>query len=305
MQTKDYLKEWTESRAYALAPRTIDSYRCTIRLHITPQIGSVDLTQLTPLQIERTISALCAQGKTRSALMVYQLLRTSLQDALRLGLISTNPMITVMRPRHHAQMRRWLETEELDAYLNAVLRDPHRTAWLLALCCGLRRGEIVGLRWGDVDLNRRMLHIRNQRIQLASGQIIDAPPKSASGERDIPLPDELLQLFRAAPTHRPSEYVIHKSDGQPITPNGLDKAHRQMIRLHGLPPVTPHGIRHTMATQAVGQGVHMRVLQQLLGHASYSTTANIYAHVDHSAAAAAVDKITRKMLKFTSSHPNS
>lgn len=193
---------------------------------------------------------------------------------------------------------RWLRR-----FAESSQNRPFALAWQLALCCGLRRGELAGLRWSDVDQAGGLIRVRNQR-QRVGGCLIDAPPKSASGCRDIPIPPSLLPLFErqqllqsanalligAAPV-----YVV-SPDGLPIAPEALNRALAADISAAGVRPINLHGLRHSMATLAVSLGVSMRVLQQLLGHADYSTTAGTYAHVLHTAETAAMDKIAQSVL---------
>lgn len=295
MRISRYMSTWLAVRAPGLAPRTVDSYRQIIDQHIIPQLGNCKLRSLSPARIAPVLAAIAAQHG-RTAELVYTLLRAALADAVRDGLLDRSPMDSIRRPRHDAQMRRWLSTDELPAYVAAAQRDRLGLAWMLALCCGLRRGELCGLRWSDVDLTAMQLHVRNQRQRLEDGRIIDAPPKSSAGVRDVPIPDALRASLQIA--WQPRGYVV-THEGHPYTPSGLDQAHRAMLVANGLPPITLHGLRHSMASAAVSGGVHVRVLQQLLGHASYTTTARVYAHVDQSAATAAIDTIADRVLSYS------
>lgn len=306
MRLSDYLDLWLTKRSASLAPRTRDCYAATIRNHIIPSIGHVDLAKLRPLHVTALLNPLQADGHGRTAQLVYAVLHAALNDrhmasaspsgvdiaeALRNGVIALDQ---VPRPSHTVQHYQHLQQADIPRYLDAIAADRLALAWMLALLCGLRRGEICGLRWPDVDLAAMMLHVHAQRVTLANGRTIDTGPKSASGRRDVPIPTAMLPLLAIA--QQPSGYVVTNQRGAPFTPSGLDQAHREMVARAGLPPVTPHGLRHTMATMAVSSGVHIRVLQQLLGHANYQTTADTYAHVYDAAAAAAVDSIASGML---------
>ena len=269
-------------RSAALRPRTLESYRSLLRLHIAPALGTMELDALTPVAVMEALAPLCASGKSRTAELVYILLRAALGDGLRLRHVAANPMDAVMRPRHRQTRPSPWGPEEIQRYIIGIRTDPHRIAWLLALQCGLRRGEICGLRWSDIDLRGRMFHVSNQRVRLDDGRIVDQPPKTESGDRFVPLPDGLLRILRGA-------YRLGDGYVEPLTPGALDAAHRRTVRRLGLPRLTLHGLRHTMATQALRNGASMRALQQVLGHADYRTTAMIYAHPDFAMLRRAVD----------------
>ena len=273
MTLEAWVTSWITLRSAGLRPRTLESYRALLRLHIAPALGTVELSELSPERIMAMLAPLCAAGHTRTAELCYILLRAALGDALRLRHVAANPMDAVMRPKHHQQRPAPWSPEDVQRYVIGIRGDKHRVAWLLALQCGLRRGEICGLRWSDVDLRGRVLHIRNQRVRLDDGRLIDQPPKTESGVRDVPIPDGLVRILRGA-------YRLGDGYVDPISPGALDAAHRACVRRLGLPPLTLHGLRHTMATNALRNGASMRALQMVLGHADFRTTAMIYAHPD-------------------------
>ena len=284
MKTARYLHEWVNIRSIDLRPRTVESYRATIANHIVPMLGSVPLKRLTPEHIVPLLARLQATGHVRTAQLVYVILSAALRAAEDRDLIRRSPMRSIKKPSHQQAMRRYLTNAELATYTQAAFRDPNRVAWMLALLCGLRRGEICGLRWSDVDLTGNLLHIRNQRVRITGVGLRDAPPKSRAGCRSVPIPAVLLPLLQQG--QQSSGYVVE------LQPEALDRAHRRMCITCGLPPVTPHGLRHTLASQGIRHGVHIKVLQCLLGHADFGTTANIYAHVEAEALSKAVSSLT-------------
>ncbi|HIS04010.1 MAG TPA: site-specific integrase [Candidatus Pullichristensenella avicola] len=282
MTLEGWITHWVAMRSAGLRPRTIEGYLCLLRRHIAPSIGGIALSDLTPDDVMAMLSPLCAAGKTRTAELCFVLLRAALRDALRLRQIPMNPMDAILRPKHRQKRPEPWAPEDIQRYLFGIRTDKYRIAWLLAILCGLRRGEICGLRWSDIDLRARVLHIRRQRVAMESSRVIEGPPKSASGIRDVPLPDGLVSVLREA-FRLGDGYVV------PITPKGLGNAHRTVIRRLGLPYLPLHGLRHTMATNALRNGASMKGLQGVLGHADFGTTANIYTHVDPTLLRGAVD----------------
>lgn len=294
MKTSKYLSNWVNSRRYLLAPRTLDCYEATIRIHVLPKLGDKKLRKLKPEHLFDLLDSLTKQGKSRTAELTYTILKKALKDAVQSGIIDQSPMDLVARPHHKSVSYAHLDPTEIHAYLSAALADKHAIAWCLGLFCGLRRGEICGLRWEDIDLERNLLHVRNQRQRLASGLVVDRQPKSGAGDRIIPLSPELIGLLLLS--WQSSGYVVQSCRGVPITPASLDRCHKKMLTNAGLNPVTIHGLRHTMGSQAITSGVHIKILQTLLGHSSYVTTARYYADVTTPAMVSAIDRITASMV---------
>lgn len=293
-----WVSGWIDRRAPGLAPRTVECYRSVLRLHIAPTIGSRRIDDLKARHISAMLADLLAAGHSRTAQLCYVILRAALADAVRAGKLRSNPADRLDPPRHRRADPRWWTPDELHRFAVFAQNRPFALAWQLALCCGLRRGELAGLRWVDVDQAAGLIHIRNQR-QRVGGRLIDAPPKSAAGRRDLPIPPGLLPLLErqqllqqacAILSGVPPVYVC-SPDGSPIAPEALNRALAADVAAAGVRPINLHGLRHSMATLAVSLGVSMRVLQQLLGHSSYAVTAGTYAHVLHSDQAAAMDKI--------------
>ena len=277
MQTvSDWLGDWLALRSGGLRPRTVESYESNIRLHIAPMIGHLPIDQLSPLDIRPCLARIAAEGHTRAAELCYVMLSAALAD------LPGQPMRGVPRPAHIQRTPEPWNDDQIAAYSAALVDHPHGLALSLALACGLRRGEVCGLRWQDVSWETSEIQVTNQRMRLDSGQIIDAPPKSRAGIRLIPVPDWLMARLRQA--RQLSGYI----DG--ITPSGLNKAHRTLVARLGLPPIPLHGLRHSMATSCIRHGGDMRSLQIVLGHARYSTTADRYTHPDREMLRTAIDK---------------
>lgn len=261
-----WLSDWIALRAPELKPRTIESYKDLCRLHINPALGQWELHELTPEAITHMLAGISAEGHSRTCEMCYVLLRSALKDC------EPDPMRRVRRPAHlQVSPEAWSDAD-CATYLRALVGHRHQLPLSLALLLGLRRGEICGLRWQDVDFQRGLIHIVNQRQRLASGEIVDLTPKSRTSVRTLPIPGQLLPLLRRC--RQLSGYLCS------ISPSGLDAAHRAIVRRLGLPYIPLHGLRHSMATACIRHGGDMRSLQAVLGHASYATTANRYTHPD-------------------------
>lgn len=295
-----YMEEWSARWlcGLRLKPRTIESYQALIRHYILPTLGRIDLAELSAEAIQVAIAAPLAAGHGRTAEQVYTLLVQLCRAAVRAGHIPASPMDTVLRPYHVPTPTAWWAPEDAARFLRLrqLALDPHIVVWVLALCCGLRRGELCGLQWQDIDLDQSTIRVTRQRITLADGRTVIAPPKSRSSARTLAIPADLA-VWLADQRPAAGGYVaISCKSGRPITPSGLDSAWRRAVRASGMRPITLHGCRHTCGAAAVRAGVAMRVLQDIMGHSTDAITSQIYAHVDTHAQRAALDSITALMI---------
>lgn len=273
----EYLSAWLALRAPSLAPSTVSGYRRAIERHIAPSVGAVLLSDLTPAHVMAILAPLCASGHTRQAQLVRILLRCALQDAVRMGLLPANPVDSVRPPAHQKAPIAFWSAAQIHTFLQSQRFSPLFHVWLLALLCGLRRGELLGLRWADVDLAAGTLEVCNQRV-VVDRVCFDRPPKSAAGRRQLPLPAPVLAALRHERRRSASLYVLAHPDGSPFSPQQLRRALDAACAAAGVPRLHIHGLRHSMATAALEAGVDVKVLQVLLGHAHMATTADFYLH---------------------------
>lgn len=285
----EYLQDWLDVRSPSLAPSTIDGYSRSIRNHITPAIGGLPLSAVTPADVLKCLAPLCSAGHTRQAQLVRVLLRCALGDAAAMGLIAHNPVDVVKAPKHQKQSITYWPPEIIHRFITVQRFSPLYHVWLLALLCGLRRGELLGLRWSDVDLSRAQIHIKNQRMTIA-GATINKAPKSAAGRRTLPLPPQVVDALRRARRGSGSLYVCE------LSPQQLRQALFRACDAADVPRIHIHGLRHSMATAALEAGVDVKVLQTLLGHSHYSVTADTYLHPSESIRSAALAELASSVL---------
>lgn len=186
-----------------LSPRTRESYDQVTRLYILPFLEGVQLVEVTPEHIQTAINAAADHGG-RQAQIVFAVLHAVLRRAYRSRLIPWNPVDAIDKPEHEQEQGKALAAADLEA-VEALIRDD--LALSLALYAGLRRGEICGLQWADVDLKAGVLHVRRQRCR-AYGRLIEKPPKSRAGVRDIPITGQLLPILRNAYCLTPHAWVV-------------------------------------------------------------------------------------------------
>lgn len=261
MTLSEYLDLWLQTYIDPKkAKNTGKAYRYALA-HLSPEISSTALDQLTPVHLQREINCLAMQY-SRQAQILYTALSAALKKAVKLKLLDINPMLLCEAPAHEKQEAECLTPAEAVSYCNAAMKQPAGPLLLLMLCLGLRRNEARGLTKGDLD--GEILHIRHQRTREGLAKL-----KSASSRRDLPCPVQLRAFF-SGPAE---EYVIDVSE------KSLRTQHRRVMKEIGCDRrVTLHGLRHTAATLAIMYGSELVTVQKLLGHRHISLTADLYVH---------------------------
>lgn len=291
MLLRECVKSWIDARTLSRAPSTISGYNRLYRLYIVDtRVGGMVLDDLDGSDMIELLSPLIRRGCTRQAQLLQVLVSAALRQAVRKRMLTWSPMDEVEKVGHVSKLSAWLTVDQARQLLasSAAAGDPYYVAWLLMLCCGLRRGEMLGLRWSDIDRRRQLLHVERQKIEI-DGDVLITHPKSACSVRDIPLNETILNRI---PLHRGKDADILKGVSRSMLANALDRA---IIRAD-VPRVTLHGLRHTMAATAAEDSISVKVLQTLLGHAHFQTTADIYAHVSETPRIQAISAISHSLL---------
>lgn len=268
-----------------LAAKTLDSYS---RIHdlIAPIIGGIPLDAVTPDHIQQALNAVADQAGTRQAQIAYALLHASLQRAMRSGHINRNPADMVDKPDHDATPGRAITGDDWET-LQPIITGT--MPYALMCLAGLRRGECLGLCWGDVDLRSGLLHVRRSLVRVHH-QLVMQAPKSRAGVRDVPITPDLMQMLRAEYRFDPDKRVVN------LAPETLAHHWRADQLEAGIQqPYRLHDLRHTYATRLALAGCNMRVLQYMIGHADYSLTMQTYTHIGAAEAIAEVKRIASNM----------
>lgn len=251
-----------------LAPKTRESYDQVTRLYILPAVADLQLNEITPEHVQLAINAAADRG-SRQAQVVFSVFHAVMRRAYRSRLIVWNPVDAIDKPEHEQEQGKALSAADL-LLTEPLIREDLSLS--LALYAGLRRGEICGLQWGDVDLKAGVLRIRRQRCR-AGGELITKTPKSRSGVRDIPIDPQLLPQLKAAFRLRPSSWVVD------VMPEQITRRWNSMQRIV---PMTEHyrlhDLRHTYGSRLVLDGVNLRVVQYLMGHSKIDITMRVYSH---------------------------
>ena len=272
------------------ADTTINGYDSIIRNHIRPALGRVRLCDLTPALINGYYQWLAEEkGLSPNTVRKHHiLLHTALKSAFRQGVILSNPVQRATPPRATSVEVAYYTPARLARLLQAVKGRPLEIPVRLACFLGLRRSEILGLRWRDVDLHSGQLSVRWVRTTVGS-RVVEKPPKTSDSCRTLSIAalDDLLDLLRALRAARlregmpcaPDDFLLLGRDGKPLHPNVMSSALSAFVRECGLPPITFHGLRHTFASMANSARVPMYQISRAMGHSSPSITQRIYTHL--------------------------
>jgi len=300
---------WLPMTEGRVKPSTFHSYRQNMEIHVLPALGSRPLQQLTVMMLNALYARLQSEGSGHGALSaktvryIHTIVHKALEDAVDAGLAAKNVADRAKPPRPSRVSTRevgsW-EAHELAQFLASVRGTRLEAVWRLAAMTGMRRGEVLGLRWADVDLAAARLSVRHALVAVGY-DVIESTPKSHNA-RVIDLDPETVELLRSHRQQQVQEreewgvdYEDHdliaaREDGSPIHPHSFSQSFGRLVRRATVRTIRLHDLRHTHATLALKAGVPVKVVSERLGHESPAFTLKQYAHVipGMQAAAAAV-----------------
>jgi integrase len=286
-----FLEEWLGSIGHSVRPRTWHRYAEYVHLHIVPTLGARPLELLAPQEIQRLYASKIAAGLSpRSVLHLHRVLHRALAQAQRWGIVDDNAASLVDPPRPEPREMRALSPNEARRLLTAASGDRLEALYTLAITTGMRQGELLGLRWRDVDLEGRSIRVTGS-LQYVPGQGLRvSAPKTARSRRNV-LISELAAgaLRRHSDRQRLEQSLVDDwEDNGLVFPNRvgramyatnlLDRSFASLLERAGVPRIRFHDLRHTAATLLLGQGVHPKVVSEMLGHTNTSITLDLYSH---------------------------
>lgn len=298
-----FLDDWIEAVRPSLRPSTHASYAKNVRVHVSPRLGAVPLRSLDAGHLSTLYGQLLVDGNQttggglspRTVRYVHTIIRRALQDAVAWGRLARNPALVAKPPtaaRAASGPPKAWTAQQLGVFLRATRTDPEWPVWVVLATTGARRGEILGLRWEDVDLDSGVVRVTHSLTHLAGRVTLDSP-KTAGSRRRVVLDTRTMGVLRQRRVQQAADrlaagpawanqwgLVFTSPLGWPISPHDFSLRFVRRVRAVGLdlPVLSPHGLRHTWASVALTEGVHPKVVQERLGHASIAITLGIYSH---------------------------
>ena len=312
MMFDEYLRRWlADSAAHRLSARSFERTKCIVECHLIPELGGCRLAELRPLHIQAYLTAARRSGRKNgqggltgaTLLKHFEVLHSALNQAVRWELIARNPASAVDRPRAEmkpGQAIRALSGDEVATLLGNAAGERLYTPILVAVTTGLRRGELLALRWADLDLEKATLSVNRALEETGSG-VAFKTPKTARSRRTMPLAATTVQALRdhhraqsalklrLGPAYADQDLVFATPRGTPWSPSNFSRAFRTFKARHGY-EFRFHDLRHTHASLLLAQGAHVKVVQERLGHASVTMTMDTYSHLLPGVQEAAVER---------------
>ncbi len=293
----EFLDHWIESVTPSLRETTSSSYAAVCDNWLKPNLGRLRLAALTPGHLNRMYGVRLKEGgqsgrplSVRSVRYAHTIIAKALQDAVEWGLLARSPAMSAKPPRAvRVDMAVW-DLSQVKQFLALVAEDRLYPLWLTMITTGLRRGEVAGLRWEDVDLDAGALAVRRSLV-CVKYEVRVSVPKTAKGRRSVALDDLTVAALRAHKARQASEalaagelwersgYVFVREDGRPFHPERIGDVFARAVTKAGVPPIRLHDLRHTAVTLSLAAGVHPKIVQERLGHASINITMDTYSHV--------------------------
>jgi integrase len=307
----DWLEYWYENYSKPkLRPTTQINYENCIRAHIIPEIGKIPLNKLTQNDLQQFYARLKKTGRMRltelygdglsdrMVRMCHAVSRTALERAMHDGLIRANPAVGCKLPPKKAREMQVLDREELQRFLIQAEAEGYYELFLLDLSTGLRRGELMALRWDDLDFKTGELNIDKQIYDI-NGQIQLSTPKTKASIRKLVLPPAVVAVLKDYKETVHSRWMFPSpvKDDCPMTPGSVRKRLQLILEHAGCRHVRFHDLRHTFATLSLQHGMDVKTLSAMLGHVSAATTLDIYTHITDDMRQAAAANIDRGIVK--------
>lgn len=305
-----YLNRWLAEYAKPnLTPRSYERYESIVRVHLVPDIGSIQLTKLRPEHIQKHYAAMLEKGLSPLSVRYHHtVLHKALQTAIKWGTVSRNAADGVDAPRvRQGDIQTWDESEVI-TFLESCRGTHYYALFYLALFTGMRRGELLALRWQDIDFVYSQISVNRSIHHLEDGSYIFTQPKTKKSRRTIALsPSAFLMLdsYRKAKEielkmmdqELKDGDLVFNTLGKPWRPNTVSRAWTIMAARAGVKVIRLHDARHTHASLMLKQGIHPKIVQERLGHSTISITLDTYSHVAPGLQEAAAKRFDESIFK--------
>jgi integrase len=295
-----FLRRWLDSIRSSVRPSTFAAYSTLVEAHIIPHLGTLLLQRLSAATLNSFYADLSENGRRigsgglspRTVRFIHAIIHKALSEAVDWRMLPRNvaDQARPPRPQTGCEFRTW-SASELRRFLDSAASDRLFAAYYLAAYTGMRRGEVLGVRWRDVDMERSTVAV-SQTIVSVNGIAKFSIPKTAAGRRSILIDKSTVDTLRAhrvrqlderttlgLPWPSPDDLLFTDIDGQPAHPVRFKDHFLHLVKVAGVPRIPFHWLRHTHATLMLTAGVHPKVVQERLGHANITITLQTYSHV--------------------------
>lgn len=287
-----YLENWLENAVRdTVKQTTFENYAYIVRQHLIPELGSVKLKDLKPDRARRLYRKKLDFGLSRRTVrLIHTVLSKSLKQAVLDGILPRNVCEAVKAPRNTKREMHPLSPAETRLFLETAKGDRLEALYVVAISTGLREGELLGLRWTDVNLERGAVQVRQQLTRTKDGLSFTSPKRGKS--RNVKLTEKAVEVLkdhynrqnedraRLGNFWKNSGLVFTSTVGTPMDVGNLTyRSFRPLLKRAGLPQIRVHDLRHTAATLLLGKGVHPKIVQEMLGHSTIAQTMDTYSHV--------------------------
>ena len=290
-----WLELWLKDYAkLKVRPSTYKTYQGFIKHHVTPNIGSIPLLKLTTMDLQKMYKKLLESGRvdrteakdkpkglsTKTVRNIHQMVSSALRFAMEQKLIPENPATRCALPKVERKEMKTLPMDQLNAFFDEAKSTGMFELYYIDLLTGLRRGELLGLKWDAIDFKNGILHVRRQ-VMRQNGKMVEAPLKTKNSYRSIAIPADAVEVLKMQRDKigNGSEYVFPSPTGGPMSSDSVLHMLQRVLKRAGLERIRFHDLRHTFATLALQNGVDVKTVSGMLGHYSAGFTLDTYAHV--------------------------
>ena len=322
--SKMLLAEWMDTWLHeymkpSVRATTWESYETQIRKHIKPALGHIRLSQLQTSSLQKLYNEKTDGGRAdgkdgglspRSVKYIHTVLHSALEQAKKERMIMINPADSVKLPKQQKKEIQYMESADLTKFFQAAKGTKYFPAYYLELATGLRRGELLAIRWQDVDFKNHTVTVNQNLVRVKGKGLIFQPPKTKLANRTISIPADVTEVLKFHKRKQDSQreaagvawlnndLVFCNEIGQPLDPRSFTHYFERLLKNADIPPVTFHGLRHTYATMALQEGVDIRTTQENLGHHAAAFTLDVYSSVTDKMKKEATDKIGNLLTSY-------